>query len=369
MSKKKIKKKSLLLKQWQIITIIVILLSMIVFSSIMILTGISKKSDSENVLYLYQINNSINYKVNLEDNSFFDTDSLPMDSIYIADLIKSIDVNFLYYYSNSKKLDLTYTYGIIANLKGTYGSSDTGNNAVWNKQYILNKSYTETLTENNLINLDKTLSIDFKYYKNIVDQFKIQLNLAIDASLEIIMTVKLDSSDGTLSDVQNLNINIPLSTSTLKITKTYTEVNQKNIYDSTINNKQVKLLRVIIGTIILIISVVLSVLSLYYLIKVTKKNEYDLKLKKIFKNFGEIIVEVSNELDYKEMHIVNVKKFEDMIDLEEELRIPILHYEKEEDFESWFMIINDKQLYRYILKAEKIEDLSNPLKKNKKAIK
>ncbi len=369
MNKKKIKKKNLILKQWQIMIIIAVLVSLIVSSSIMILTGISKKQDSGNVLYSYQINNSINYKVNLEDNSFFDTDSLPMDGIYIADLIKNIDVNFIYYYTNSNKLDLSYTYDIIANLKGTYGSSDTGNNAVWNKQYVLEKAYTETLTENNLVNLDKTLSIDFKYYKNIVDQFKIQLNLAIDASLEIIMTVKLDSSDGTLADVQNLSINIPLSSSTLKITKTYTEINQKSIYDSTSNSKPVKLLRIVIGTIILVISVVLSVLSLYYLVKITKKSEYDLKLKKIFKNFGEIIVEVSNELDYKDMHIINVKKFEDMIDLEEELRIPILHYEKEKDFESWFMIVKEKQLYRYILKVEKIEDISNPLKKNKKQLK
>jgi hypothetical protein len=58
-----------------------------------------------------------------------------------------------------------------------------------------------------------------------------------------------------------------------------------------------------------------------------------------------------------------------MIDLEEELRIPILHYEKEKNIESYFFIIKDKQIYRYVLKVDKIEDISSPIRKANSKIK
>lgn len=370
MNKKNKKKKNNTLKQWQIILIIIILFLTIIFSSFLILTGISKKSDTESILYSYKIYNNINYKVNLYDNSFFETNYLTMNNTYIAALTKNINIVFSYNFSNSTKLDFTYTYDIVATLKGIYGTnSDNTENLVWNKQYILSNPVTEIFNQSNSINLEKNININFDFYQNIVEQFQNQLNLAIDAYLDITMTVKLTSIDNTLSNTKTLNIIIPLSSSTFKITTSYIKSKQENVYDSSYNKSNIKIFEVVFGTILLIISVLVSVIAFYYLIKVTKKSEYYLKLKKIFKNFGEIIVEVTNELDYKQMSVIDVKKFEDMIDLEEELHIPLLHYEKEKDVESWFVLINDKQLYRYILRVDKIEEITNPLNRIKNKIK
>ena len=47
----------------------------------------------------------------------------------------------------------------------------------------------------------------------------------------------------------------------------------------------------------------------------------------------------------------DIKNFEDLINIEEELRIPILFYELEKDDEAWFIITTETQAYRYILKS------------------
>ena len=41
-----------------------------------------------------------------------------------------------------------------------------------------------------------------------------------------------------------------------------------------------------------------------------------------------------------------------MINIEDELRIPILFYESIKGKESWFIIINNDKAYRYILKIK-----------------
>ena len=41
-----------------------------------------------------------------------------------------------------------------------------------------------------------------------------------------------------------------------------------------------------------------------------------------------------------------------MIDLEEELHIPILYFEPAIGEKAWFMIVHDKLLYKYELKHE-----------------
>ena len=60
--------------------------------------------------------------------------------------------------------------------------------------------------------------------------------------------------------------------------------------------------------------------------------------------------EISNDIDVDEEKVIEVKKIEDMIDIEEELRMPILYYEKRPKKEAWFVIKHGKDTYRFVLK-------------------
>ena len=81
-----------------------------------------------------------------------------------------------------------------------------------------------------------------------------------------------------------------------------------------------------------------------------KESAYEKEIKRILKEYGDIIVEINTLMDISKMAIIEVKSIRELIDLESELRIPILYYEEEN--ESWFMIIQGRQLYRFIIKEE-----------------
>ena len=51
------------------------------------------------------------------------------------------------------------------------------------------------------------------------------------------------------------------------------------------------------------------------------------------------------------LKIIEVKEFDDLINIAEELRVPIWFYELSDKDESWFVITTSTQAYRYILKT------------------
>ena len=72
-----------------------------------------------------------------------------------------------------------------------------------------------------------------------------------------------------------------------------------------------------------------------------------LGLKKYFESQGDRVFDISKT---NGEYTCDVKNFEDMVDIEEEIKSPILYYEVEEGSEALFTIVNDNYMYRYILK-------------------
>ena len=82
---------------------------------------------------------------------------------------------------------------------------------------------------------------------------------------------------------------------------------------------------------------------------INRKNYYEKILNKILKDYAEIIVEVSNPINLNGLEVFDIKNFDDMIDLEEELKSPILLYETIKGKESVFIVVNDNYAYVYTL--------------------
>ena len=60
-------------------------------------------------------------------------------------------------------------------------------------------------------------------------------------------------------------------------------------------------------------------------------------------------MEVENKPDVDGKNVMDVKGFEELITIEEEIRLPILFYE-ENDEEYVFLIIDENVVYRKIMK-------------------
>ena len=320
--------------------------AMIGFSAINVTEG------KQDVLYSYKATPSGTYSVNLKDNNYTDSKIMGMNKLYISKFVNNISEKFNYQYSGSTEADLTYTYSVNANIIGEYQTTDElENNEVWNKSYVLVPSETKTLRNELGFTLSKDLVIDFEQYNAIVENFYKEISIPMDAYLSVVFKVSVrgvpTSNVGTVNEESSYEMKIPLNEQAFQIT-TKSKTNEvQNISKVTTATRTVNALKIIVA----LGAFVLTALAFYKYCKTfAKKNEsvFERQINRILKEYGDIIVEINTLMDISNMTIVEVKSFNELIDLEAEVRIPILYYGNGN--EGWFMIIQGTQLYRFVLR-------------------
>lgn len=347
--KKKIKKRKLVLKKWVRITIILILLLFFCISLYMILTGLFPKQDKK-PYYSYNSKKDINYMVYLKENEFFTDKYLDMDKQYTSELIDYIDINLSYLFNGSAVTNMNYDYDIIATIIGEDENSSSGKSKLWTKEYRLLETQNKSIYDTTMFDINQNLKIKYDDYKKVVNEFNNQFGLSIDAYLNVKLTINYDGiiqkNKYKVNGSDELELNIPLTKPIINIETKYNKETNKNLILSKDELRDVN--KVYFGIIILIIETIL-LLILHDKIFISKKTYYTKVLNKILKNYSQIIVEISNPINYDELEILEIKNFEDMIDANQELKTPILLYEVEEGVESHFVVVSDKYAYRFIL--------------------
>ena len=351
-SRKKSRKK--ILKKW-------VRVSLVLFVLVVFLISIKMISDSftfvspKRLEYAYNINQNLDYKVYVYDNSYIENDYIEKDELYMADLIKSIDVSFFYNYSGSKVLPLKYEYNIKGVINGFYKTNDEGDSKLWKKEYTLLNTQAGEITDVNNIRIKEDLSLDYSFYDEVVSNFRKELKLPINATLDITMTISMYGEGellGKLVDTQTMSMSIPLNLQVFQISNNYEPIISKNVITNTEVKNIVNVKRLICGILVAGVGVVLLVGLFDKIFIFKQRTNYDYKLSKILKDYGDVIVEVITQTPIDELSVIEVKSFSEMIDLEEELRIPIMFYELEESYIGEFTLIHGNIMYKYILDNE-----------------
>lgn len=347
--KKKIKKKKLVLKKWVRVSIIFILTFSILISIYLILSYFFPKLD-KNPYYNYNIKRNINYKVYLKDNNFFEEEYQQEGKQYTSDLIDYIDIDLSYLFNGSSITNMNYNYDVTASIIGEYENATSGESELWTKKFTLLEKQNKELYDITDFDINQNLKINYDSYNKIVNDFKNQLNLAIDAYLNIKLSINYDgiiqSNKNKVKGKDKLEVIIPLAKTTTNIQTKYDKETTKSL-TKTIDQSRNKV-KLFSGLSLLTISIIL-IIMVRDKIFISKKTYYAKMKEKILKNYASIIVEVSNPVDLENLQIFDIKNFEDMIDVEEELKSPILLYEEQENVESHFIVVNDKYAYRFIL--------------------
>ena len=109
-----------------------------------------------------------------------------------------------------------------------------------------------------------------------------------------------------------------------------------------------------VTAIVYIILLILQLLTTYLLIRyiINKKySKYSLEKNKILKDYDDRIVTVKNFIKHDKWEIVDVKDFNELLDLANEAYEPIFYFERRlpNRKEAWFSILRDRILYRYII--------------------
>ena len=317
-----------------VITIIIITISIFII--------IQSFPNSNNSIYQYNVFQDTDYKVYLSQNDFFSQDYLGKNNVYLKDLTRYIEFNFLYNYNASIKENLNCKYDILATLYIEY--SNTGQ-VIFEKKEPIIENKTLQQQYSNKIEINEKINIDYQKYNSEVDKFKEKFNMPVTAYLVINFDVQ--------SGIQNQENTNQISTSkvTINLNQPVYEIKvkesdeQKNTIIETqdVNNVNYGLLW---------FGVVLFIVSFGYLIwqiwryQLLEVKRVQVQVSKILKKYREIIVELECKSNFDIKNVVDVKRFEELIDVEEEMRLPILFFKDEEQFV--FLIIGDSVAYRKI---------------------
>ena len=319
-----------------------IVVSIVIFLiSIVLILNNANKTETP-IIEVANQNSVIDYKVKIFKNDYIKTDYMEKNKTYITDLVDDIEVNYDYKLTNSKKFDSNYKYNISYKIEVNHNS--TGKE-LWTEEVVLVND-KDVLPNKNTIEIKDNAIVNYDALNEKIKQFKLNHNSPIDASLQINLNV-IDSNSNKTIAFTGLKTN--LNTEIIDISKN----EENNLQTETMLDGKKKV------PVILILAIITAIISLLYsiyeIIKtvryyISRQSYYEKAIKMILKNYGDIVAELVNPVDLSKLNVIDVKNFDQMLDVEEELRIPIMFYETEKNNCGEFVIVSNEIAYRYVLK-------------------
>lgn len=331
-----------------VLSILVLIIVFLMFSHFFFKKSVNLKTTYN---FNYSENSKIDYKVYLNKNTYYEEDYLNEGMHYISGLINYFDVDFNYNLSSDTSFNHKATYDLTADVIIT---ERNGDKVLFTKSDVLidDRKIDKDNIKENIIK--ENIKIDYAKYNEISDNFKKEYALSVNSYLlvnlkvhNLITTKKVDN----INETSSISLKIPLSQNTIGAEKNLVE--NDNVKTFTTNNEIINKTFFVIYVVLIILSVLLFIILIYNLknLFVSSKTPYQKTLSKILKEYDRAIVKTKeNTYGIKKYKIIEIENIDELIDVRDNLNSMILHIEKKKNKESWFIIIDEKTLYRYILK-------------------
>ena len=307
----------------------------------------SLKVNGSEKLYFVE-KGDVNYLVCLKDNNFFEDQCLNSNMSYVASLINNISLNFNYQF-NGNIDDLINNVDYQVNAKLIIENIDT-KAKYYEKEFEL-VSKTDDIVSNNgsLYDLNKNINIDYEYFNNIANSFKSQYGVNSQSYLEVYLNINKYSSYQDIPKSSLISVKIPLSQKAIEIK--FNTQNINNSIDKSITSKSLIIngyFKFIAGVLLLLFSFVFLVVIVMIINNYRKKvSKYNKFINKILREYDRLIVETSTIPNYEDYNVLIINSFNELVDVRDNLRSPIMYCDVLSEKESLFYIINGNNLYLY----------------------
>lgn len=305
----------------------------------------------------YKENSNLDYKVYLKENEFYESPYLGKDMIYIASLIDSINVDFHYLFSIDMESNIDFTYGIYGKL---IIADESGQNTYFEKEYNLLDNRTISMEEAKSKEIVENISIDYDYYNRLANDFK--MSYAVDTTSYLKVYLKINKKNAqteskfNLEDSDELAITIPLSEKSIEIKMDYTNLNETSqiLADSSfaIEDKTE-----LVIAIVLLTGSLISFVKLFQLLSLLKvrKNKFDKYIKKLLVEYDRLIVETASAPNLTANNVIKIKKFEELLDVRDNLKLPIMYYNLTNHQKAYFYVKHNNDIFLVTIKAVDLE--------------
>lgn len=328
-----------------------IYLILIVFAVVLAQYFTSRKIDDAVLTELnYFDQPNVDYRVYYDENPFYNEKYIGKGNTYVSGLVNHIDVDFSYYLSYSDKVNGSSNYNVVATI---IASDANSGDIVWDSyQKELLETKSISIDNGKDYNINETVSIDFKEFNKFLNDFKNNNQMPVKAYLKVGLYVANSAEHKNFNNITSSNaleIRIPLNEINFKITEDVKS--KKENFETTESRKKDKMFSMIIGGVLWVVAVVLAAsLALQYHNDVKKEGAYNRKLRKILSTYDSIIVNVEKLPFVGELSVVYVTSFEELVDAQSEVRLPINFKENKAKHVARFVLIRNNLAWVYTLK-------------------
>ncbi len=299
----------------------------------------------------YSENGAINYNISLVDNEYYSKNRIEEGRQYISSLIDRISADFRYNSFFGDKALLAYSSDIVGTL---YVYSEEGN-VLLDEAYTLMSAKEDTIYGNKL-NITNLIDIDYQKYNKIASEYARQF--APNATSKFVVTMNVNYkgtyekfTDTNLHHKTSIEMIIPLLKDSFEISVNDKNLNTNGSFNEITLETGINTLYSYFGLASLIIATMLAIrfISLIMLLK-PKKSKYCSLRDGYLKAYDSIIVNTKSLPRFGDTNVIDCYDFNELLDAQNTLELPINYYEIVKDQKCVFFIKNGKDIYKYSLK-------------------
>ena len=328
------------------VLLVILFMLVIVLNVVMYRKGFYK-ANVESIMY--KEDNSINYKVYLKKNNFFDVPYLEEDKTYITSLIDYIKVNYNYNIQFNKVVSGNYKYYILATVEANKPNNEVGN--YWTKNYKLSDEKKIKIDKSTEYSINQEIKIDYNKYNKALNEFKSTLGIASTGILKVRLVVEsdLDSNGLGVPVTSNLILKMPLSEKTIEASIDLDAKNNVKEITKVVETKEEKRSKLLVLGISFIVElVILAVLTIINR-RNRRANMFENTVNKYLNTYDSIIVNIDKFPTLSDYNVIEVSSFEELLDAHSEVRMPINFY-KYNKRTCYFILMSDKTIWKYTIK-------------------
>lgn len=315
-------------------------------------------NDSKSTKYnlIYNNKSKVDYNLLITDNKFIKPEYVKSYETYISSLVKEIDMTMSYQYHGSSALPIERRSRVLATIYGLYNLNPTeqvNNPIMWKKEFVIKDYKVESKKELSDFLVEENFKLDFGQFNNEVINFKQNFALPTIAYLEVTLEVEFSGANEeyNLQEKQVVSAKIPLNEQVFSIDTLKENSEDKSVLSTQTNfiRKNQRKLTTYIGLTIAVI--ILIIITIKQILLSKDKQSFRDEVDSLKKTYDEIIVETKNMFKTKNLNLVKIVSFEEMLNLADSLVVPIMLFEDKN--RAIFYILKSDMFYYYAIESKR----------------
>jgi hypothetical protein len=323
-----------------------------------------RTEEQELTNYKYHHKGELTYEVALRDNLLYENKVVGMNKVYPSNFVEQITAFFKYEFTGDKKAALSGQYQVVATVQGIQ-TEEQEEKVIWSKEFILEPEtpFAAQVMENGPFHLQKELRIPFGDFNSFAQQVQQDTGILSNVVLTVkyLLKTRAETEYGAVNEELAPTLRLPLCMAHFEVAGELSQEKEGALTERVIRTVPVNptlLSAVLLGMGLCL----LLLLGLVFLVRGTRADPYQKRLKEIFKKYGERLVALEQELSVDpdgddrnaagQSTCIRVKHMDDLVRIADEISQPVYFLEPGPNEEKGheFYVISDQKIFFYEIK-------------------